>query len=67
LQNEFLNINMTFIAALWAAALMWALVSGQAIWLQRKVERAKQPWRYWLSVGICALMTVLFLSIGPVR
>ena len=58
---------MTFIAFIWAAALAWALLTGKATWLRRTVTRTADPIPYWISVAIYGLMTMLFLSLGPVR
>jgi len=58
---------MTFIAALFALTCLWSLLSGRAYWLQRTVRRQAEPVRYWCCVAICAVMTLLFLALGPVR
>ncbi len=58
---------MTFMASIFGVALAWALLSGQATWLRRQVSRSSEPVQYWVSVALCALMALAFLSLGPVR
>ena len=57
---------MMFIAAIWLGALIWALISGRA-YVLRFVSRADDPIRYWLAVGVYAIMILVFVSLGPVR
>ena len=58
---------MTFLAALWGLAALWALVTGRAAWFRRSVARKDEPIPYWSSVVICLAMACLFASLGPVR
>jgi len=57
---------MTFLAAIWLVVLVWALISGRA-YVLRFVSRADDPIRYWLAVGVYAIMILVFVSLGPVR
>jgi len=57
---------MMLMAAIWLGALIWALVTGRA-YVLRPVSRADEPIRYWLAVSICAIMVLVFVSLGPVR
>ena len=57
---------MMFIAAIWLGALIWALISGRA-YVLRFVSRTDDPIRYWLAVGVYAIMILVFVSLGPVR
>lgn len=58
---------MSFIAALFALAAVWAIVSGRARWIGGHVTRGGAPLRYWASVGLCVLVAWLLFSLGPVR
>ena len=58
---------MTFLAALWGLAALWALITGRAIWFRRSVARTEEPVPYWSSVSVCLLMAWVFASLGPVR
>jgi hypothetical protein len=60
---------LRFFAVLWGLALLHALYTGRARSVGGVAMRSEQPIRYWLSVGVCAAMVWLFLSLdlGPVR
>jgi hypothetical protein len=58
---------MSFIAALFALAALWALVTGRAQRLGGTVNRASAPVPYWASVILCVLLAGLIFSLGPVR
>lgn len=57
---------MMYIAAVWLAALVWALISGRA-YVFGFVSRSGEPMRYWLAVCVYGLMFAVFASLGPVR
>jgi hypothetical protein len=58
---------VSFIAALFAIAALWALVSGRANWFTGSVSRADSPLAYWASIVVCLLVAAALMSIGPVR
>jgi hypothetical protein len=58
---------MTFIALPSAAAEVFALAPGEALWLRRTVTRSGEPASYWAGVVLFAGVALVVFSLGPVR